>query len=176
MRCNGKKRGGNMRTRFWIHSAMLVAASAIAAALAWASAEAHQFSPWSAPVNLNNLPGCPAVVNSTSDDQHPAISKDGLSLYFTSNRPGGSGNLDLWVTQRDSLDDCWLPPVNLGPGVNTPSLESAPNLTTDGHWLYFHSKRPTWITADGVEVPNCGGVEADLSVSHRQAKPHDLVS
>src|SRR5260370_13678950 len=108
MRCNGKKRGGNMRTRFWIHSAMLVAASAIAAALAVASAEAQQFSPWSAPVNLNNLPGCPAVVNSTSDHQHPAISKDVVSLYFTSNRPGRSRNFQLSVHHPDPLHACWL--------------------------------------------------------------------
>src|SRR5216684_1635946 len=112
-RCNGKKRGGDMKTGFWIHSTMLVAAAAIAAALSVPPAEAQQFSPWSAPVNL-------------------------------------------------------------GPVVNSASLESAPNLTTDGHWLYFHSKRPTWITADGVEVPNCGGVEADLYVSHRQDKRDDL--
>jgi hypothetical protein len=82
--------------------------------------------------------------------------------------------LDLWVTQRDSLDDCWLPPVNLGSVVNSPSLDSAPNLTTDGHWLYFHSKRPTGLTADGVEVLNCGGVEVDLYVSHRQDKRDDF--
>ncbi len=160
-----------MRTRFWIHSAMLVAASAIAAALAVASAEAQQFSPWSAPVNLNNLPGCPAVVNSTSDDQHPAISKDGLSLYFTSNRPGGSGNFDLWVTQRDSLDDCWLPPVNLGPGVNTPSLESAPNLTTDGHWLYFHSKPPTWLRIAEGSRPTCTSLIGKTSAMISVGKP-----
>jgi hypothetical protein len=163
-----------MGTRFWIHLTILLGAAAIAAGPSVPPGEAQQFSPWSAPVNLNNITGCPAVVNSAADDQHPALSKDGLSLYFTSNRPGGSGNFDLWVTQRDSLDDCWLPPVNLGPVVNSPSLDYAPNLTTDGHWLYFHSKRPTWITADGVEVANCGGVEADLYVSHRQDKRDDL--
>jgi WD40-like Beta Propeller Repeat len=162
------------------NSAKLGAALALFAALTMVpTGRAQNYGPWSAPVNLNALTLsdgtlCPAVVNSAADDQHPAMSKDGLSLYFTSNRPGGSGNLDLWVTQRDSLDDCWLPAVNLGPVVNSPSLESAPNLTTDGHWLYFHSKRPTWITADGVEVPNCGGVEVDLYVSHRQDKRDDL--
>src|SRR5690349_13830924 len=117
-----------MRTRFWMRSTMLVAASAIAAALPVPPTQAQQFSPWSAPVNLNNLTLsdgtlCPAVVNSAADDQHPAMSKDALSLYFTSNRPGGSGNFDLWVTQRDSLDDCWQPPVNLGPVVNSPYLD-----------------------------------------------------
>ncbi len=139
-----------MRTRFWIHSTMLVAASAIAAALAVPSAEAQQFSPWSAPVNLNNLPGCPAVVNSTSpdvNDTHPAISKDGLSLYFASTWPGPNSNgkvvndYDLWVTQRPGLDACWGPPVNLGTVVNSPFQDFAPNLSPDGQWLFFHSKQ-----------------------------------
>src|SRR5262245_36316262 len=41
------------------------------------------FGPWSAPINLG------PVVNPAFNDQHPAISPDGLSLYITSNRPGG---------------------------------------------------------------------------------------
>jgi len=139
-------------------------------------AAAQQFSAWSAPVNLNNLKlsdgtTCPAVVNSAFNDNHPTISKDGLSLIFESNRPGGSGGSDLWVTERDSLDDCWLPPFNLGTIVNSAFGDFAPNLTTDGHWLYFHSNRPTWLTADGIAVPSCGG--ADLYVSHRQDKRND---
>jgi len=139
-------------------------------------AAAQQFSAWSAPVNLNALTlsdgtPCPAVVNSASDDNHPTISKDGLSLIFQSNRPGGSGGVDLWVTERDSLDDCWLPPFNLGPIVNSAFNDSTPSLTTDGHWLYFQSNRPTWLTADGIAVPSCGG--GDLYVSHRHDKRND---
>src|SRR6266704_1936203 len=139
-------------------------------------AAAQQFSAWSAPVNLNALTlsdgtPCPAVVNSASVDNHPTISKDGLSLIFQSNRPGGSGGVDLWVTERDSLDDCWLPPFNLGPIVNSAFGDFAPNLTTDGHWLYFSSNRPTSLTADGIAVPSCGG--GDLYFSHRQDKRND---
>jgi hypothetical protein len=141
-----------------------------------AAGHAQQFSAWSAPVNLNALTlsdgtPCPAVVNTAFDENHPTISKDGLSLIFQSNRPGGSGGIDLWVTERDSLDDCWLPPVNLGPKVNGAFNDSTPSLTTDGHWLYFQSNRPTWLTADGIAVPRCGG--ADLYVSHRHDKRND---
>jgi hypothetical protein len=50
------------------------------------------------------------------------------------------------------LDDCWQTPKNLGPVVNSASNEGVPNLSTDGHWLYFNSNRD-------------GG--ADLYVSHR---------
>ncbi len=50
------------------------------------------------------------TVNSSAGDDMPSISADGLELYFGSNRPGGSGNLDLWVTTRDTKDDEWGPP------------------------------------------------------------------
>jgi hypothetical protein len=131
-------------------------------------AGAQQFGPWSAPVNLNATTlsdgtACPAVVNSASDDSHPAISKDGLSLFFSSlNRPGGLGEYDLWVTERDSLEDCWQAPVNLGPSVNSAFRDFAPNLSTDGHWLFFQSGRPG----------GCGGL--DLYVTHRQDKRDDF--
>ncbi len=139
-------------------------------------AVAQQFSAWSAPVNLNNLQlsdgtTCPAVVNSASNDSHPAISKDALSLFFASTRSDGDalGDYDLWVTQRDSLDDCWQTPVNLGPVVNSAVRDFAPNLSTDGHWLFFNSNR-TQPDANGK--PPCGG--QDLYATHRQDKRDDF--
>ncbi|OLC82109.1 MAG: hypothetical protein AUH72_07810 [Acidobacteria bacterium 13_1_40CM_4_65_8] len=129
-------------------------------------ATAQQFSDWSSPTNVNAMvrgdgTPCPAVVNSTADDQHMTISKDGLSLIFSSNRPGGSGGQDLWVTARGSRDDCWGEPANLGNVVNSAVMDLAPNLTTDGHWLYFHSRRPG----------GCGGgTSGELWVSRRQDK------
>jgi len=138
------------------------------------AAVAQQFGPWSAPVNLNAITlsdgtFCPAVVNSAFDDSHPAISKDGLSLFFASTRPGpdnhgqvGLGDYDLWVAQRDTLNDCWQTPRSLGAVVNSAFRDFAPNLTTDGHWLYFHSNRPG----------GCGGL--DLWVAHRHDKRDDF--
>jgi hypothetical protein len=96
-----------------------------------------QFSEWSDPINLG------PIVNSSADDFHPAISHNGLSLYITSNRPGGFGtNFDIWVSQRDTLDDPWGPPQNLGPNINTAADEFAPDFSPDGHWLFFSSGRP----------------------------------
>src|SRR2546426_861220 len=114
------------------------------------------YSDWSAPVNLG------PVVNSSSNDQHPSISKDGLSLYFVSNRPGGFGGNDIWVTQRATVDDPWGPPHNLGPAINTSSSDFAPDLTIDGHHLYMNSDRPG----------GCGG--SDLYVARRQDKDDDF--
>lgn len=95
-----------------------------------------KYSEWSEPVNLGQ------VINTAYNDQHPAISKQGLSLYITSNRPGGYGADDLWVSQRTSVDDPWGPPQNLGPVINTGAVEFSPAFSRDGHWLFFHSDRP----------------------------------
>jgi hypothetical protein len=134
-------------------------------------ARAQNFSAWSAPTNLNAIvlsdgTHCPAVVNSASDDSWPTISKDGLSLFFASNQPGGLGDYDLWVTKRDSLDDCWKTPNNLGSVVNSSSEDGTPNLTTDGHWLFFASKRSTG---------SCyGGTVRELWVTHRRDAGDDF--
>jgi len=97
---------------------------------------ASTFSEWSAPVNLG------PTVNTGSIDAGPALSKDGLSLYFNSNRPGGFGGNDIWVSQRASRDDAWGAPVNLGPTINTASNEDTPSFSRDGHTMYFNSDRP----------------------------------
>jgi hypothetical protein len=103
---------------------------------------AQHFSEWADPVNLGPGP------NSEFHEQAPVMSKNGLSLYFSSsNRPGGfgrpgtPGENDIWVSQRDSEDDPWGPAVNLGPVVNSSRLEWRPELSRDGHWLFFSSNR-----------------------------------
>ena len=70
------------------------------------SAQAQKYSDWSPPVNLGS------AINSTFSDQQPAISKDGLSLYFTSNRPGGVGSFDMYVSQRASVYEPWSSPFH----------------------------------------------------------------
>jgi hypothetical protein len=97
---------------------------------------APRFSAWSAPTNLG------ANINSAFDEGGPAISKDGLSLYFQTNRPGGEGNTDIWVSQRESPTDAWGDPKPLGPNVNTAFNDVVPNLSRDGHFLFFTSDRP----------------------------------
>jgi hypothetical protein len=98
-----------------------------------------ELSNWSAPVNLG------PVVNSTFNDLGPAISKNGLSLYFQSNRPGGIGAADIWVSQRTDVAAEWRLPTNLGPTINTPFTEGGPTFSRDGHWMFFNSDRPGGI-------------------------------
>ena len=96
---------------------------------------APEFSEWSPPVNLG------PTVNTGFIDAGPALSKNGLSLYFNSNRPGGFGGNDIWVSQRASREDAWGAPVNLGPTINTASNEDTPSFSRDGHTMYFNSDR-----------------------------------
>ncbi|MFN6944016.1 MAG: OmpA family protein [Cytophagaceae bacterium] len=67
------------------------------------------------------------------------ISADGKRLFFTSDRPGGEGDTDIYVSELDSKGK-WGPAVNLGPKVNTPYPEECPFLDLDGKTLYFSSR------------------------------------
>lgn len=69
---------------------------------------------------------------------HPAISPDGLTLYFVSDMPGGLGEKDLWKVTRPSQSGSWGSPVNLGEEINTPGNELYPFVHKDGT-LYFSS-------------------------------------
>lgn len=120
------------------------------------SASGQNFSAWSEGVNLG------PTVNTSSTDGCPFISKSGLSLYFASNRPGGHGGLDIYVSQRDSIYDPWETPENLGPEINGPGNEICPTLSVDGHRLFFVSDRPG----------GCGG--QDLYVARRKNKRDDF--
>jgi hypothetical protein len=80
------------------------------------------------------------TVNGPDDVLGVSISYDGLELYFCSNRPGGYGGYDIWITTRPTIDDDWSTPVNLGPTVNPRFTQSdcmAPSISADGLTLYF---------------------------------------
>jgi peptidoglycan-associated lipoprotein len=86
---------------------------------------------WSEPKNIGLLPD--SVVAA-----HPALSPDGLTLYFVSDMAGGSGGKDIWEATRKSGGDAWTKPRNLGPDINTPGDELFPFVRSDGT-LYFSS-------------------------------------
>ena len=87
---------------------------------------------WGEPYNVGK------PVNSEYWESQPAISPDGRTLYFISNRPGGSGGYDIW--KSTITDDAkWGPAINLGPEINTPYDENTPFLHADGKTLYFSS-------------------------------------
>jgi WD40-like Beta Propeller Repeat len=77
-----------------------------------------------------------AAVNGPGFDGGPAVSGDGLVLYFVSDRPGGQGGGDVWVARRPNLTSSFGGPENLGPTVNTAGNEGGPSISADGLSLY----------------------------------------
>lgn len=135
-------------------------------------ASAQQFGPWSAPTNLG------ATVNSACNDMHPTLSKDGLTLIFSSTRPADPTEwfnsadcaapvqLRLWVSHFNTTTNQWSTPAPLTTVLAFPNEDiyspdnqygedHAPYLTTDGHWLFFHSQRS-------------GGCNGDNSLHYRE--------
>jgi hypothetical protein len=145
-----EKHGCTATAKAWWTCLVVVA---LASAL---PAHAQEFSAWSVPENLG--PG----VNTASLDAGAFVAKKGLSIYFTSNRPGGFGGNDIWVSRRASVNDPWGSPENLGQPTNSSGNEQTPTVSLDGHRLYFASDR------DG----GFGGL--DVYVSRRHDKRDDL--
>ena len=93
-------------------------------------------------------------LNSAFDDIGPALSADGRLLCFYSNRPGGAGGFDLYLSERSNQG--WSAPVNLGPGVNSPADEYDPALhvAADRLSLFFASNRDPDAPAESArELP-----------------------
>lgn len=113
----------------------------------WVSRRAKTDDEWGEPENLG------PIVNSSANDADPVISADGLTLFFGSDREGGSGLYDIWMTTREIIDSEWSTPVNLGPKVNSSAGESSAHPSADGLSLFFHSyrsggqgNRDLWVT------------------------------
>lgn len=88
---------------------------------------------WSDPLPL------PGVVNSSYAEKSVSISRDEKILYFSSNRPGGLGELDIYSATVNSNGQ-WVDVKNLGPKVNTPLDDDGPFIDYEGKILYFSSK------------------------------------
>lgn len=89
---------------------------------------------WSEPRSLGG------VVNTPGEEITPYIAADGETLYFSSDRPGGQGGQDVWVSRR--LDETWTnwsEPQNLGTPVNGPADDAGYVVPASGDFAYFHS-------------------------------------
>ena len=78
-------------------------------------------------------------INTKYWEAHGYITEDGNTMIFSSDRPGGFGGLDLYVTKLDRNGE-WGTPVNMGPEVNTPFNDDRPFLINDGKILFFASQ------------------------------------
>ncbi|MCR9253031.1 MAG: OmpA family protein [bacterium] len=88
---------------------------------------------WSYPVNMK------APVNSSAWESQPALSADGRTIYFVSDRKGGIGKLDIWVSRQNENDE-WSIPENLGPTINTQFDDITPSIHPNNLTLYFSSE------------------------------------
>lgn len=95
-------------------------------------------------------------INTEHTEMFPMVLPDGLTLFFSSNRPGGQGDLDIYVCTRKSMADQWSEPMNLGSTINTKASDHSVTVSEDGHWMIFTSEKE-------------GGYgKADLYLSYRQ--------
>ena len=126
---------------------------------------AETFGEWSPPVNV----GPP--LNTAYNDNYAVLSRNQLTIYFTSDRPGGFGGDDLWFATRESVDSLWEEPQNMGAAINTDAADSLAVLSSNEHVMYFHSTRDggygqgdIWMTrrrnkhSDWEEPTNLGRV------------------
>ena len=139
----------------------------------WVTTRETIYDNWGAPVNLG------PTVNSSANEGVPSISADGRMLFFSSflfgpPRPGGYGDLDIWIATRATVSDPWAAPVNLGPMVNSSYQDVSPDISADGSTLYFSSKRPggsghrdLWqVSIDPIVDLNADGIvdSADMCI------------
>jgi hypothetical protein len=87
---------------------------------------------WSPAVKLNRN------INTRYWESHGFISEDGKMLIFASDRPGGFGGLDLYISHKEKGN--WGAPVKIGPEINTPYNEDRPFLINNGKTLFFSSQ------------------------------------
>lgn len=100
---------------------------------------------WSVPVPV-------IEINSDFHDRMPSISQDGHFLYFSSDRPGGFGRDDIWISEYDYATKKWGKPYNAGRSINTPASEVTPAIHSDNITLYFSSDRAGGVGGYDVYV------------------------
>jgi Tol biopolymer transport system component len=112
----------------------------------WACTRAEPGQSWSSAEKLGD------AVNSASRESGPALSGDGLTLLFHSDRPGGDGHADLWMCSRDSIDEPWSSAQRIGMPISGPAFDGWAALSSDGTALLFNSNRqggapagPLWL-------------------------------
>jgi Tol biopolymer transport system component len=133
----------------------------------WVTTRATVSDPWDHAVKLRS------PINSSYTDDTPSISADGLTLYFSSFRPGPgwNGKMDLWKATRQTTDDEWAAPVNLGLPINSPVLDWSPSISADGLLLVFCSDRPGGIGVADLWMTRWSSTEGPWSEPVNPGRP-----
>jgi hypothetical protein len=117
------------------------------------SALKANYSGWSPALSAELAPpGAHPNFNTALLDGCPFPSRDGKMFFMASTRSGGLGGIDIWVSTRQSVDEPWGEPVNVGTPVNSASNDFCPTIARDGHTFYFVSNRPGGCGGDDIYV------------------------
>jgi outer membrane protein OmpA-like peptidoglycan-associated protein len=115
---------------------------------------------WTKPKNLGFR------VNSHDWEGQPHLSSDGTLLFLASDRPGGLGKRDLWLSEKDEMGE-WKFPVNLGPNINSPEDEQGPYLLWEKkRFIYSSNKKGGMGGLDFYQIPypSIGKVSKPISI------------
>jgi outer membrane protein OmpA-like peptidoglycan-associated protein len=108
----------------------------------------QQDSTWSEPKSLGKK-----IDLARYNEMTPYLAPDGVTLYFSSDRPGGLGDNDIWMSKRlDSSWQKWSDPVNLGSPINTPDWDAFFTLDAGGEYAYLTTSLNTLGESDIVRV------------------------
>lgn len=89
---------------------------------------------WSAPEKLNTY-----INESETENKHPFVTSQGDTLFFVSDRAGGYGQTDIWMSLRGEKKGSWTPAINLGPVINSAEEEISPYYSSAYNTLLFAS-------------------------------------
>ena len=115
-----------------------------------AAAMPNTYSAWSPAVRVETIPGTDAAFNGAALDGCPFVSRDDKTFYMASNRTGGLGGIDIWVSTRASAGDPWGAPVNVGAPINSSANDFCPTISRDGSLFYFVSNRAGFCGGDDI--------------------------
>lgn len=130
----------------------------------------------STPINGQylNYEKLPTEINTLSHEFSPCISPDGSYLIFVSQKEGGYGASDIYISFR-KRNNSWTTPVNLGKQINGSNEDAAPYISTDGKYLFFNSQKngdygynAYWVKLEVLEkyftkMPYFGETPPDLT-------------
>jgi outer membrane protein OmpA-like peptidoglycan-associated protein len=113
---------------------------------------------WSKPENLG------PNINSNFWDSQPSLSSDGSKLFFASERPGGLGKKDIWMSVQDA-NGRWTKAVNMGKNINTYQDEVSPFIHANGYSLFFASNGKVGMGNLDLYLTNLKNMQADSAIN-----------
>jgi WD40-like Beta Propeller Repeat len=126
----------------------------------WVSRRQSPHHPWGQATNLG--PG----INTSAHERSPSLSTNRRLMFFASDRAGGSGGFDIWLSWRADPDDDsgWEPPVNLGTGINTAATDAGPGFLEVGDAETHHRGRGRTVIPQLYMASNRPGGPGGLDI------------